>query len=141
MPSPTRHTHVNMKFLRTFLALVEERSTAKVSVRIGTAQSNVMQHVTNVERAVGAQLLERRIPSNQQEQGRTQLTEAGRQFLPKALAAMSAYDRLFDDAPIGNDPREASRIIALQLIENAIAALRHDISDEQLKRLYDNLIG
>ena len=141
MSSQAPPPHMNMKFLRTFLTLVEERSTAKVSVRMGTVQGNVMHHITRVERAVGAQLLERRLPPNRKEQGRKQLTEAGRQFLPKALAAMSAHDRLFDDVPIGNDPREASRIIAVQFLETALAALRHDLSEEERQRLYENLTG
>lgn len=141
MSSQAPRPHMNMKFLRTFLAMVEERSTAKVSVRMGTVQGNVMHHITGVERAVGAQLLERHLPPNREEQGRSQLTEAGRAFLPKALAAMSAHDRLFDDVPVGNDPREASRIIAVQFLETALAALRHDLSEEERQRLYDNLIG
>ena len=140
-PTPRPRPHLNPKFLRTFLALVEKRSTAKVSVHLGMAQGNVMNHVTRVERAAGAQLLERRLPPNPEEPGRTQLTEAGRQFLPKALAAMSAHDRLFDDVPIGNDPREVSRLIATQFLETALAALRHDLSENELQRLYADLIG
>ena len=82
-----------MKFLRTFLALVEERNTAKVAKRLGTAQTNVMNHVVKIEMIVGARLLERNFPPNREEQGRTQLTEAGRQFLPKAIAAMRAHEQ------------------------------------------------
>ena len=132
-------SHANMKFLRTFLALVEERNTAKVAKRLGTAQTNVMNHVVKIEMIVGARLLERNFPPNREEQGRTQLTEAGRQFLPKAIAAMRAHDRLFDNEPIGNDPREASRAVALRFIETALSALRHDLTDDQLNRLYDTL--
>ncbi|MYE02185.1 MAG: LysR family transcriptional regulator, partial [Alphaproteobacteria bacterium] len=143
-PAPTprlgaRPSHANMKFLRTFLTLVEERSTAKTAKRLGTAQTNVMNHVVKIEMIVGARLLERNFPPNREEQGRTQLTEAGRQFLPKAIAAMRAHDRLFDDEPVGNDPREASRAIALRFLETALSALRHDLTDDELNRLYSTL--
>lgn len=138
-PAPRSHAHANMKFLRTFLTLVEERSTAKAAQRLGTAQANVMNHVVRIETIVGERLLERNFPPNREEQGRTRLTEAGRQFLPKAIAAMRAHDRLFEDVSIGDDPREASRLVALRFIETALSALRHDLTDAQLNSLYNTL--
>ena len=129
-----------MKFLRTFLVLVEERSTAKAGRRLGMHKSNVLAQVARIEDVIGAQLFHRQFPPSKEEHGRTQLTEAGRAFLPKAVAAIQAYDRLFDDTPVESDPREINRAIATTLIEKALAALRHDLSDADLKRLYDNLL-
>ena len=131
---------LNMKFLRTFLLQVEERSTAKTARRLGISSAGVHGHLRALDKHVGYPLLERRFPPDQAERGRTQLTEAGRAFLPKALNAMQAHDRLVDDLPQNQDPREASRIITSRLMELALAALRHDLSDEDRERLYDGLL-
>ncbi len=128
--------HVNMKMLRTFLVLVEERSTAKAGARLGMSKSNVLVHITSLEKILDTQLLERRFPPNRDETGRTQLTEAGRAFLPKALDALRAHDRMFDDTPLGNDPREANRAIASALVELALTALRHDLSEDDRELAY-----
>ena len=135
-PPPPRSGHVNMKMLRTFLTLVEERSTSKAGARLGMSKSNVLVHITSLEKIIGAQLLERRFPPNRDEAGRTQLTEAGRAFLPKALAALQAHDRMFDDTPLGSDPREANRAIASALVELALSALRHDLSEDDRDLAY-----
>ena len=80
-------------------------------------------------------LLEKRFPPARAEAGRTQLTEAGQAFLPKAIEAMAAHDAMFDDALQIRDPREVSRIVASRLVELALAALRHDLSDDDQKDL------
>lgn len=131
---------VNMKFLRAFLALVEERSSAKAARRLDMPQSRLLSQVAALEKAIGRRLLERRFPPGRTEQGRTQLTEEGSAFLPAAVAAMRAYNRLFEDEPDGADPRERNRIIAHALLEMALAALRHDLSDEDAERI-DRLLG
>ena len=137
----SEYPYMNMRFLRTFLAVVEERSRTKAGLPLGVSKSNVPAHVSAVERAVGVSLLERRFPPNREEQGRTQLTEAGREFLPKAIEALRAHDRLFADAPLGPDPREETRALAMALVETALSALRHDLSDEDRDRLYNRFLG
>ena len=134
-------SNVNIKFLRTFLALVEERSTAKTARRIGMVKTNVLGHVAAIEKIIGERLLERRFPPSPAEMGRTQLTEAGRAFLPKAVEAVRAHDKMFADAPVGQDSREVDRAIAAGLLELARDALRHDLSDDDRKRIYDTLLG
>ena len=126
---------VNIKFLRSFVVLVEERNSAKAGRRLGIPQSRVRDHIAALEEAVGKRLLERRFPTEQAETGRTQLTEDGRAFLPKAIEVMRAYNRMFDDIPVGVDQREHNRAIALGLMEMALAALKHDLSDEDQKRI------
>ena len=138
----TPHSQVNIKFLRTFLALVEERNTTKAAQRLGMHKTNVLTQVSRLEEAVGFPLLERRFPpSGKEESGRTQLTPAGRQFLPKAIEAVRAHDRLFDDRPVESDPREANRVVASRLMEVALAALRHDLTEEDREKFYTNLLG
>ncbi len=126
---------LNMKYLRTFLIQVEEKSTAKTARRLGVSQNSVTGHLRLLEEAVGRPLLEKRFPPARAEAGRTQLTEAGQAFLPKAIEAMAAHDAMFDDALQIRDPREVSRIVASRLVELALAALRHDLSDDDQKDL------
>lgn len=126
---------LNMKYLRTFLIQVEEKSTAKTARRVGVSQNSVTGHLRVVEEAVGRPLLEKRFPPSRAEAGRTQLTEAGRAFLPKAIKAMAAHDAMFDDAFQIQDPREVSRITASRLVELALAALRHDLSEDDQKEI------
>lgn len=126
---------LNMKYLRTFLMQVEEKSTAKTARRVGVSQNAVAGHLRAVEKAVGQTLLEKRFPPSRAEAGRTQLTEAGRAFLPKAIKAMAQHDAMFDDAFVVQDPREVSRIAASRLVELALAALRHDLSDEDQREI------
>ena len=131
---------LNMKYLRTFLMQVEEKSTTKTARRLGISNASVLGHVSKLEEVVGQRLLERRFPPNKAEMGRTQLTEAGRAFLPKAIEAMDAHDRMLGNAASNQDPREANRIITLRFLELALAALRHDLSDDDRERLYNGLL-
>ncbi len=135
------HAHMNMKFLRTFVAVVEERSSTRAGRRVGVSKSNVMAQVSSVEKALGTPLLERRVVSRREEIGRTQLTEAGRAFLPKAVEALRAHDRIFEDTPLDPDPREENRALATALVETALSALRHDLSEADRERLYTRFLG
>ena len=132
--------NVNVKFLRTFLVLVEERSTTKAARRLGTTRPSVLNHVAAIEKVLGQRLLERRFPPERAEMGRTQLTEAGRALLPKAAEAVRAHDRLFSDAPRAQDAREVDRALAAGLLELARDALRQDLSDDDRKRIHDILL-
>ena len=125
---------VTIKSLRSFVAVVEERSTAKAARRLGIPQSRIRDQVTALEKAIGHRLLERRFPINRAETGRTQLTAEGRAFLPKAVEVVRAYDRMFD-APTGLDLRERNRAMAGRLMEMALAALNHDLSDGDQERI------
>lgn len=129
--------HINMKFLRTFLAVIEERSGPRAAARLGIKYHSVTVHIAAIERAVGAPLLERRIASSKEEAGRMQLTAAGIAFLPKAIEAMATHDAMFDNNNNTEgepDPREVNRITAISLSELLLDVLRHDVSDETRAR-------
>ena len=127
---------MDMKVVRSFLTLVEEKSVARAGRRLGIPETRLRHHVIALEEAVGKRLLQRWSPPNEVETGRTELTEEGRAFLPKAVEAVRAYDRLFDDAPSGADPRERDQAVASGLLELAIEVLKHDdLSAEDRKRL------
>ena len=128
-------THINMKFLRTFLAVIEERSGPRAAARLGIKYHSVTVHIAAIERAVGAPLLERRIASSKEEAGRMQLTAAGIAFLPKAIEAMATHDAMFDNNTEGEpDPREVNRITAISLSELLLDVLQHDVSNEARAR-------
>lgn len=130
-PSPD----VNVKFLRSFVALVDEGGSAKAAARLGVPRHRVRDHVAALEKAVGRRLLERQFAPGRGSTDRAHLTEDGRAFLPKAVEVLRAYDRMFDVAPIGMELRERSRATALGLLELALAALRHDLPDDDEERI------
>ena len=120
---------INTKFLRAFLAVVDERNTTRAAQRLGVLPTTLTKQIRALEAAVGYTLLERSLPPNKLTQGRTQLTEAGLSFLPRAIEAMRAIDALFD-APAAPDQREADRAMAAGLLELALTALRQDLSED-----------
>jgi len=127
---------LNMKYLRTFLVFVEEKSTAKTGHRLGIHQNNVLGHISKVEEAFGKPLLQRRLPPNQAEQGRTQLTKAGLAFLPKAIAVMRSHDQMLGITEIDWGSPEIDRAIAADLLKMASDALKHDLPDDDRMRIY-----
>ena len=134
-------SHLNMQYLRTFLVMVEEKSSARTASSRDISQENVRHQIGRLEEAVGKRLLERRFPPRQGEAGRTQLTEDGRAFLPKALEAMRAHDRMFDDKFPDLDPRMLASMLAILALETAEAALKGELSKEEMDRIRNSLPG
>ena len=131
--------NMNMKHLRSFLALAGERSSAKAARRLGLPRQSITQHAAAVEKSVGRQLLETAWPREPRQVGRTQLTACGRAFLPKAARAMQAHDALFDDRPAEPDPRDARLALLHGLLELALDAARNNLSEPEQK-LIDRLL-
>jgi DNA-binding transcriptional LysR family regulator len=73
--------------LRYFIAVAEELSFARAADRLNVAQSAVSLQIKGLEEAFGARLLNRR------KRAAVSLTDAGRLFLPEALAAIRQLDR------------------------------------------------
>ena len=86
--------NMNIKHLRSFVAMVEEKSSAKAARRLGLPRQSVTQHVAAVERAVGRRLLETAWPREPRQVGRTQLTDCGLAFFPKAARAVRAEEAI-----------------------------------------------
>ena len=134
--------NVNVKYLRTFLVLVEERSSTRTAHRLRMTRPSVLNHIAALEKVLGRRLFERRLPPERAGTGRTQLTDAGRALLPKAAEVVRAHDRLFADAPVGQDAwEEVDRAVAAGLIELARDALRHDLSDDDRKQIHEILLS
>lgn len=129
---------LNMKHVRAFLAVVDERSTTRAAHRLGIGRDGVADRVHVLERALGKILLEKSFPPNRATQGRTQLTEAGLALLPKVAELLRMHDALFDE-PVGPDPREMDRVLATGLAELTLKTLRQDLSDADRIRVYNAL--
>ena len=132
--------HVNMMHLRTFLVMVEEKSYEKTARSLDLSEQSVRNYIANLEKTVGKRLLGRRVPANREERGRTQLTEAGHLFLPRAIAALQAHDRMFDDIIVAQDPRTVANALAAALLEMARAVLTHDMPEEEVKWVYKTVL-
>jgi DNA-binding transcriptional LysR family regulator len=77
----------DLRHLRSFLAVVEERHFGRAAQRLGIAQPAVSRHVRALEAALGSPLLVRTSRS-------TDLTEAGRAAVAPARDVLAASDRL-----------------------------------------------
>ena len=81
--------HIEIKLLRTFLAVAEACSFAEGGRRIGVPQPTVSFHVKTLEDRLGARLFDRgnkALP--------VQLTPAGHDLLPDAEAMLRLHDRI-----------------------------------------------
>ena len=130
---------MNMKYLRSFLALVQERSAARAAARLGLSRNSLAHHVAAVEEAVGRPLLEAPWPREARRTGRTQLTEHGLAFFPKAVRALRAHDELFDARPAEQDPRDARLTLLHGLLELALDTARNNLTEAD-RTLIDALL-
>ena len=94
-----------------------------------------------MEKAVGRQLLEVGYPREPRQVGRTQLTEQGRLFYPKALKALRAHDELFDDRTAEQDPRDLRLAMLHGLLELALDAARNNLTASDRKLVNDILLN
>lgn len=74
---------VELRQLQTFVAVAEEGSFTRASVRLNVVQSAVSAGIRTLERELGTQLFDRTTH-------RTSLTDAGRALLPEARATLAA---------------------------------------------------
>lgn len=132
-------SYVNMQYLRTFLVMAEKKNSTKTADSLDISQESVRFQIGRLEEAVGKHLLERAVPPKRGEVGRTQLTEDGRAFLPKAIEAMQAHDRMFDRHFIALDPRMLASMLATLLLEIAETVLKGELSEEETDRIRKTL--
>lgn len=76
---------LNLRQIRSFIAVYEEGSFTRAAARENATQSGVSQHVSALEHGLGAPLFDRRA-------GNVAPTHAGRLFYARAIAALRSLD-------------------------------------------------
>jgi DNA-binding transcriptional LysR family regulator len=77
---------VELRHLRYFIAVAEERSFTRAAERLWIAQPGLSTHVRRLETELGVRLLDRHARG-------VEVTDAGRRFLARARVAVAAADR------------------------------------------------
>lgn len=97
---------MDTELLRTFVAVVENRSFTAAARELGYVQSTVTGHVQNLERRLGVRVLDR-LPAG------AVPTEAGLRLLPYAEQVLSLQGRMLDEVPAdAGRPTGTVRLIA-----------------------------
>lgn len=116
---------MELRDLRSFLAVVEHTSFSRAAEQLGVSQQAISRHIQGLEQAVGAQLLER-------DQRAALPTALGRSLIPYAnniLAETAGFQRQVADAlasrralvRLGSSPTAST-----QLVSEAVLSLRRD---------------
>lgn len=106
---------LNIRWLRSFIAVAEQGSGSRAAKAAGISQPTVSLHICKLENAIGRNLFERR--------DRLQLSEAGEAFLSRACRVVRLHDELFLEVPPVEDGRERRRRNAARLLRRALAEL------------------
>lgn len=86
-----RLRHLELRHFRYFIAVAEELSFTKAARRLHISQPPLSQHVQEIERELGTQLLDRN-------RSHVALTEAGRLFLDEARSVIQQASHAVDTA-------------------------------------------
>jgi DNA-binding transcriptional LysR family regulator len=112
---------MELRQLRYFLAVAEERHFGRAAERLHIAQSGLSQQVKSLERAVGTQLFIR-------DRRRVELTAAGEYLVEEARSLLARADRVKETLPIIDRGKGG-----LLKVGNSSAAL-HPLAGELVER-------
>lgn len=113
---------MELRHLRYFLAVAEERAFTRAAARLFVAQPAVSRQIRDLERHLGCQLFRRGSRG-------AELTEAGRRLLPRARRVVEEFDRCM--AELREEGRRAVGRVRLGL--NVDLASRLDAVLQRLK--------
>lgn len=94
MVKPVRTSSFELRHLRYFTALVEEKNFERAAVRLGIAQPGLSQQILNLEAIVGMPLLDRSRRSVRLTDSGQVLYEEAQKILGQADAALMALNRV-----------------------------------------------
>ncbi|QFY62165.1 LysR family transcriptional regulator [Rhizobium grahamii] len=77
---------MELRHIRYFLAVAEQENFTRAAAKLGIGQPPLSQQIRDLEQEIGAMLFHR-VPHG------AELTEAGRAFLPEAMAAVAAAEK------------------------------------------------
>lgn len=77
---------MELRHIRYFLAVAEQENFTRAAAKLGIGQPPLSQQIRDLEQEVGAMLFHR-VPHG------AELTEAGRAFLPEAMASVAAAEK------------------------------------------------
>ncbi|MDM0114992.1 LysR substrate-binding domain-containing protein [Variovorax sp. J22R133] len=126
-PVPAFARNVQLRHLRCFVAVAQERHLARAAERLALSQPAMSKTLTELEELAGTRLVERGSAGRRGVQG---LTAAGEQLLTHALRVLEAIDASAQAvAPVSGERPERLRIGALpsvapSLLPQALAGLR-----------------
>jgi DNA-binding transcriptional LysR family regulator len=126
-PSLVFARNVQLRHLRCFVAVAQERHLARAAERLALSPPAISKTLTELEELAGTRLVERAVAGRRGVQG---LTAAGEQLLAHALRVLEAIDASAQAvAPMSGERPERLRIGALpsvapSLLPEALARLR-----------------
>lgn len=85
LPRYVLYMEMELRHLRYFLAVAEQRNFTRAAETLGIGQPPLSQQIRDLETEIGAQLFHR-VPHG------AELTAAGEAFLPEAIASLAAAD-------------------------------------------------
>lgn len=110
---------MQMRNLRTFVAVAETLSFRQGAAMLGVRQPTVSRQVRDLEDALGVDLFERHPGEG------VRLTPAGRDFRPKALRVLADFDRACAEA--GQAGRAETGILSIAFTASLAGGRLHDL--------------
>lgn len=130
---------MELRQIRYFVAVAEERSFSRAAERLRIAQSAVSQQIKSLERSLGATLFDRTARP-------IELTEAGVAFLAHGRRMLELADRAVEDVTaIDRNPRHSLRIGTSAfanppIVDRVIEAARDRLPDVDLQIEMDTTV-
>ncbi len=125
---------IEVRLLRSFVAIYERGSLSRAADRLGCTQAAMSMRLKMLETEIGGLLFIR-------QHHRLEPTSKGSELYAKALSVLAAYDEMLSATRSGT-PRQKVRIgvpddYALSIFVPVMATMRHDIKDMEIELVCD----
>lgn len=130
---------IDMKLLRSFLAVAAEKNFSRAAERLGCSQATISLRIQNLERMLGERLFDRSYHH-------VELSQTGRELAPKVQIIVDQHDTLFDGIGRGKTAGRVRLGIAedyvqpilsrlMRVIETSFPAIELSITSQLSARL------